>query len=99
MNEIPVREEIIAITLATPVAFLIGRDGWHVLLLIAVLVFILIIELLNTGIEALADKITTDFSQHIKIAKDSGSAAVLLSSTIAAAVWGLSLWDYFFKTA
>lgn len=93
-NEAPIREEIILLVLSVPVAYLISDDAWRFLLLIAVVLMILIVELLNTGIEALADKITLEHSQQIKIAKDCGSAAVLGASLIAFSVWVIAIWEY-----
>jgi diacylglycerol kinase (ATP) len=95
-NEAPIREEIILLIVSIPFAFFLAQDAWHFLLLISVLLLILIIELLNTGIEALADKITMEHSSHIKIAKDCGSAAVLGATLIALGVWGVSLYEYLF---
>ncbi len=94
-NEAPIREEIILLMVGIPFAVFLAQDAWHFLLLVSVLLLILIVELLNTGIEALADKITLEHSSHIKIAKDCGSAAVLGATIIAASVWGLTLWEYF----
>lgn len=93
-NEAPIREEIILLLVGIPFAVFLANDAWHFLLLVSVLLLILIVELLNTGIEALADKITMEHSSHIKIAKDCGSAAVLGAAVIAASVWGLTLWEY-----
>lgn len=96
VHEAPIREEIILFLLSLPIAPFIAKDAWHLLLLWAVLLVILIVELLNTGIEALADEITLKHSERIKIAKDCGSAAVLFATLIAAGVWGISVWEYFF---
>lgn len=95
LHEAPIREEIILFLISLPFAAFLARDGWHFLLLIFVVLLILIVELLNTGIEALADEITLEHSKNIKIAKDCGSAAVLGALLIAASVWGLTLWEYF----
>ena len=94
-NETPIREEIILLLISLPVAVFISENAWQFLLLISVVLLILIVELLNTGIEALADKITLEHSQQIKIAKDCGSAAVLGAAIIATSVWGLTFWEYF----
>lgn len=94
-NEAPIREEIILLLVGIPFAFFLANDAWHFLLLISVLLLILIVELLNTGIEALADKITLEHSSYIKIAKDCGSAAVLGAALIALGVWGVTFYEYF----
>jgi len=95
-NETPIREEIILLCLSIPFAIFLAKDAWHFLLLISVVLLILIIELLNTGIEALADKITLEHSNQIKIAKDCGSAAVLGATLIAFGVWAVTLYEYVF---
>ncbi len=94
-NEAPIRQEIILLFISLPIALFLAEDAWHFLLLVSVILLILIVELLNTGIEALTDEITLEHSKQIKIAKDCGSAAVLGSTLIAASVWLLTLWQYF----
>jgi len=94
VHEKAIREEIILFLISLPVAPFIAKDAWHLILLWSVILLILIAELLNTGIESVADRVTKDFSEEIKFAKDCGSAAVLIASIIAAAVWGLSLWEW-----
>ncbi len=95
-REAPVREEILAFLFSLPVAPFVANSVWHLLLLWGVLLFILIVELLNTGIEALADEVSLEKRDNIRIAKDCGSAAVLLATFIAVAVWGVSLWQLVF---
>ncbi len=95
IHETPIRQEIILFLLSLPVAPFLAKDAWHLLLLWAVILLMLVVELLNTGIEALADEITLEHSRNIKIAKDCGSAAVLGATLIAAGVWGITLWEYF----
>jgi diacylglycerol kinase (ATP) len=94
-HEVPIREEIILFALSLLIAPFLAQDAWHLLLLWGVILLILIVEFLNTGIEALADELTLERRENIKIAKDCGSAAVLLASVIAAGVWAVSLWQYF----
>lgn len=95
-NETAVRQEIILLLVGLPIAWVISGDLWRFTLLISTLMLLLMVELLNTAIEALADKITLEHSEQIKIAKDCGSAAVMFAGFIAMAVWAHSLWDYFF---
>jgi diacylglycerol kinase (ATP) len=64
-------------------------------LLFAVLQLILIVELINSAIEANTDHISLDRHPLAKRAKDMGSAAVFLSIVIALAVWGTVLWQKF----
>jgi diacylglycerol kinase (ATP) len=65
----------------------ISRSLTELLLMIGVLVIVLVVELLNSALEALADAITLEHHALIGRAKDLGSAAVLLSLILSAAVW------------
>jgi len=95
-HETALREELIILLVSVPVALVIARDAWHLLLLWGVLLLLLLTELLNTGIEQLANKITREYADEIKFAKDCGSAAVLCALLIAGSVWVLSLYQFFF---
>ena len=57
------------------------------------LLFVLAVEFLNTGLEKLADRVTTDRDDFVKIAKDCGSAAVLMALALAGMVWIVALWE------
>ena len=95
-NEAAIRQELIAIAVSIPVVPMLTLDPWKMLMLWGSLLFVLLTELLNTGIEEVANKITREFAPEIKIAKDCGSAAVLIATLIAAAVWAISLWEWWF---
>ena len=83
------RLELIALVLAVPVAFLLAEQAWKRLALIAVVAFVLVVELLNTAIEKLADRVNLAIDPQIGRVKDMGSAAVGL--LIAAMAWLLAL--------
>ncbi|MCB1665514.1 MAG: diacylglycerol kinase [Pseudomonadales bacterium] len=85
------RMEVVVLVLFTPVAFLLGETGVERALLIGVLVLLMIIELLNTAVEAVVDRIGSDYHELSKQAKDIGSAAVFLGMVLVALVWGLIL--------
>jgi diacylglycerol kinase (ATP) len=89
------QEEAIALALAIPAAFLLTEDGSTRLTLIGVVMLVMIVEVLNTGIEAACDALSREFHADIKIAKDCGSLAVLMSIVIAGSVWMLTLWRLF----
>lgn len=95
VHEKAIQQEIVLFLISLPIAPFIAKDAWHLILLWSVILLMLIAELLNTGVEKVADRVTKEYSEEIKVAKDCGSAAVLVSSIIAAAVWGLSLWEFF----
>ena len=85
------RLELIALILAIPVAFLLAEQAWKRLALIAVVAFVLVVELLNTAIEKLADRVNLAIDPQIGRVKDMGSAAVGLALLIAAMAWLLAL--------
>ena len=86
-SEAAVREELIALALAVPLAFVVATDTWKRLLLILVVLLILVIELLNTGLERLCDLVSKTPHPAIKEIKDMGSAAVGGALIMAAVVW------------
>ena len=81
------REELVVLEIGIPLAFFVTADLGKRLALIGALVFILLIELLNTAIEKLSDRITLDHDPALKRIKDMGSAAIFLSLLLAGAVW------------
>jgi diacylglycerol kinase (ATP) len=86
-SERAIREELVALAIGIPLAFYLTADTGERLALIGTLVFILIVELLNTAIEKLSDRITLDHDPALKRVKDMGSAAIFLSLLLAGAVW------------
>ncbi|MFY9601759.1 MAG: diacylglycerol kinase [Pseudolabrys sp.] len=81
------RQELALLAVGVPLAFFLTADVGERFALIGVIVFILIVELLNTAIEKLSDRVTRDNDPAIKHVKDMGSAAVGLSLLAAGAVW------------
>ncbi len=86
-SEAAFRKELVALAASVPLAFLIGADGGMRLLLILSVAFVLVVELLNTAIEKLADRVTLARDTAIGRTKDIGSAAVGLALLIAGAIW------------
>ena len=86
-SEQAVREEIVALLLALPLAWLIGVTNMRRIELVAVVVLVLVVELLNTAIEKLADRLTTDHDPQIGRVKDLGSAAVGVALVMAGLFW------------
>ena len=86
-SEAAFRQELALLALGVPLAFFLSADVARRFVLIGVLVFLLIVELLNTAIEKLSDRVTRDNDPAIKRVKDMGSAAVGLSLLAAGAVW------------
>ncbi|TKT73598.1 diacylglycerol kinase [Afipia massiliensis] len=81
------REELIALLLAIPLAWLIGVTPARRLELVMVVLLLMVVELLNTAIEKLADRLTTDHDPQIGRVKDMGSAAVAVMLLIAGIFW------------
>jgi diacylglycerol kinase (ATP) len=86
-SEQAVREELVALALALPLAWLVGATTMRRVELIAVVVLVLVVELLNTAIEKLADRLTTEQDPQIGRVKDMGSAAVGVALVMAGAFW------------
>ena len=81
------REELVALAIGVPLAIYLTADTGKRIALIGTLVFILIVELLNTAIEKLSDRVSRDHDLALKRVKDMGSAAILLSLLLAGMVW------------
>lgn len=90
------RQEVPLVILGTVVALFLPVSSFQKLFLIAVLVFVLIVELINSAIEAVVDRISLERHPLSKRAKDLGSAAVMLSTLIAAAAWTVVLFNRFY---
>jgi diacylglycerol kinase (ATP) len=86
-SEQAIREELFALLLAVPLSFLIGTTAARRLELVAVVLLLLSVELLNTAIEKLADRLTTEHDPQIGRVKDMGSAAVGVALVIAGMTW------------
>ena len=92
-SEAAFRQEIWLAALMAPLAFLVGHSWVERVLLLGSVVLVLIVELLNSGIEAAIDRISFDLHELSKRAKDMGSAAVLLSLLLCGGVWLSALWQ------
>jgi len=90
-SEAAFRQEIAVLVVAVPIAFVVGQSAWTRLLLVGVIIFVMVVELLNTSIEKLADRVTREIDPQIAWVKDMGSAAVGLALLLAGLVWLLAL--------
>jgi diacylglycerol kinase (ATP) len=87
------------VLILAPLAFWIGQTAVQIILLLSSLVLVLIVELLNSAVEAVADAVTLENNVLIGRAKDLGSAAVMVSLVLAVALWItllLNKWYNFF---
>jgi diacylglycerol kinase (ATP) len=85
------RQEVFLAVVLVPLAVYLGSDATEKVLMIASVLLVMIVELLNSAIEAAVDHTSTDHHALAKRAKDIGSAAVFLALTTVATVWGLML--------
>jgi diacylglycerol kinase (ATP) len=86
-SEQAIREELVALALAVPLAWVIGVTIMRSFQLVAAVALVLVVELLNTAIEKLADRLTTDHDPRIGQVKDMGSAAVGVALAVAGLFW------------
>jgi len=91
-NEAAFRQEVVLALVAIPLAFVLGKNAVERALMIGSIILIMIVEILNSGLEAIVDKASPEKNELAKRAKDMGSAAVLLSLVNATAVWACLLW-------
>lgn len=88
------RQEVILFLVLAPVAFVLGQSWLEVSLLIGSIIFVMVTELLNTGVESAIDRIGPEWHDLSKRAKDMGSAAVLLSLLLCIGIWTAAVWHY-----
>lgn len=87
------RQELALAAVVIPLGLYLGHGGVERALLVAPMLLVLIVELLNSAIEATVDRIGLDQHELSALAKDMGSAAVLLSLVLLALTWLLVLWN------
>ncbi len=91
-GETAFRQETVAAILLVPAAFWLGQTWVETALLAGSVLLVMVVELLNTGIETAIDRIGPEWHHLSKRAKDMGSAAVLLSLLLAIGIWGAAIW-------
>ena len=92
-HEAAFRQELLLVCLLTPVGLWLGNNGVERALLVGSLILILIVELLNSSIEAIVDRVGDEPNKLSGRAKDIGSAAVFISLLNAAVVWSLIIFS------
>jgi diacylglycerol kinase (ATP) len=90
-EEEAVRLELIGLVVLIPLGVWLGRSGVERAMLCLSVVLVLIVELLNTGLEVVVDRIGTEQHELSGLAKDLGSAAVMVALIVAALCWTLIL--------
>ena len=89
------RQEAIAAVLLVPASFWLARDWVEAALLAGSTLLVLIVELLNSAVEAAIDRVGPEWHALSKRAKDLGSAAVLLALLLCGGIWLAALWQRF----
>jgi diacylglycerol kinase (ATP) len=89
-HETAFKQEVILFALSLPAGWFLAMSWRGFLLLISSIAGVILVEVLNTGIEAACDAVSREFNIDIQLAKDCGSLAVLLSIAIAVAIWVLA---------
>jgi len=90
-GEAAFRQELVLAALLTPLALWLGDNGVERALMVGVLLIVLIVELVNSAIEAVVDRVGDEPHELSGRAKDLGSAAVFVSLIAVPVVWGLVL--------
>ena len=96
-NEAAFRQECLLALVLTPTAFWLGQNAVERSLLIGSVWLVLIVELLNTAVESVVDRVSTDHHELSGQAKDQGSAGVFVSLLLALLVWAMIAWERFFS--
>ncbi|MDP2015106.1 diacylglycerol kinase [Hydrogenophaga sp.] len=91
-GETAFRQEALAALVMIPLAFWLGQTWVETALLAGSVMLVMMIELLNTGIETAIDRIGPEWHDLSKRAKDMGSAAVLLSLVLCVGIWLAAVW-------
>lgn len=81
------QEEAALFVLAIPLAYLLSTSWLGFAVLLSSVLFLMLVEVLNTAIEAACNAVTRDFRPEIKLAKDCGSLAVLIAIILTAGIW------------
>lgn len=92
-HETAFRQELLVLVLLLPLAVWIGQDPVEWILLIGSCLLVLVVELVNSAIESVVDRIGPEHHELSGRAKDIGSAAVFVALGIAGLAWGLLGWQ------
>lgn len=86
------RQEVWLTVVASPLAFWLGRSWVEVALLLGSLGLVMVVELLNSAVEAVVDRVSFEMHELSARAKDIGSAAVFVALVLAGGIWASALW-------
>jgi len=92
-GEAAFRQEMVLAIVLVPLGMVVGEGTLERIALVGSVLLVLIVELLNSAIEATVDRISSEIHPLAKNAKDMGSAAVFISLALVVFVWGLVIVD------
>lgn len=92
LHEAAFRQELFLCALLLPCSYILARSSEHLMIMFLALAFVLFAEIINSAIEALADKITLEHDELIGRAKDLGSAGVFIAFTLLVICYGEALY-------
>ena len=94
-HESAFRQETVLLVFLLPIAFFLGQNVVDYSILIGSLLLVLIVELLNSAVEAVVDRVGEEHHELAGRAKDIGSAAVFVSLINVAVIWSMYVYQYF----
>ncbi|OXX21807.1 diacylglycerol kinase [Vibrio sp. V19_P1S1T109] len=96
LNEAAIRQETVTSILLITITFFLPVTKIEQIMMIGCLVLVVIVELMNSAVEAVVDRIGNEWHELSGRAKDIGSAAVLIALIFSAFTWMFILWPYYF---
>lgn len=94
-DEAAFRQELLLAAVLTVLCLVLPLESWLRIALVSSHALVLITELLNTAVEAVVNKVSPEYNEDAKKAKDTGSSAVLIALSLAAGLWCYALWTLF----
>jgi diacylglycerol kinase (ATP) len=94
-TEAAVKQEVALAVIMLPLSFFVAGSVWVWLALVASVLFVLIVEFLNTAVERLCNHVTPEMHEAIRVTKDLASTAVFFALCLAGLVWLVALIDRF----
>ncbi|MCR9420900.1 diacylglycerol kinase [Vibrio sp. RM-69-4] len=96
LNEAAIRQETVTSILLITITFFLPVTKIEQIMMIGCLVLVVIVELMNSAVEAVVDRVGSEWHELSGRAKDVGSAAVLIALIFSAFTWMFILWPYYF---
>ena len=94
-TEAAIKQEVAIAAVLLPASFFVATNAWIWLALVGSVLFVLIVEFLNTAVERLCNHVTPELHDAIRITKDLASTGVFFSLCLAGLVWAVALADRF----